>query len=166
MSGQEAIAIDKSKLEEVRHFFNETILGWMIGDLRRSVEANTNFLTALGCLTYTEAVGVFLPRLHEEPKSSLEQKRFYRCLFRLKSEEGLRKLDESTKRETGKGIYQQLRHSGAHSYFFSIAKHTKDGKFFYPVGVSRDGKLADGTKSSPLGFATDDGSLIIATANY
>lgn len=55
--------IDKGKLIEAKNFYIDRIKGWMISDLKKSIGAGTNFLTALGCLVCTEIIGTFLPPL-------------------------------------------------------------------------------------------------------
>lgn len=82
----------EEKLSEAKDFYNDRIKGWMISDLEKSIEAGTNFLTALDCLVYTEIVGTFLPPLEDE-SGSLKSKRFYRCFYRLESMEYLKQID-------------------------------------------------------------------------
>jgi hypothetical protein len=155
-------------LKEVDDFFNERILGWMITDLKRSVDAKTNFLTALGCLTYTEAIGTLLPPIEGE-RGSVKAKRFYRCLFRLPSGESLKQLDTVIRSETSvhKGLYEHLRHSAAHLYTPQI-RRVKDGhNEFMPVVVA---KLLKGEGAPPPMWqrANESGEaeFLIGTQNY
>lgn len=167
LEGKPIDKVTTAKLKEIEEFFDERVLGWMINDLKESVEAGTNYLTALGCLTYTEAVGLFLPPLPNE-SGSPNEKRFYRCLFRFPSKDALMDLDCMTRSETSeqRGLYQHLRHSGAHSYFFTIKKYHLGQVLFYPVGVVTTGRANDGSLSAPMGTDKEDGFFCIATKNY
>ncbi len=155
------------ELTEVDEFFKERILGWMKSDLKGSVEAKTNFLTALGCLTYTEAIGTLLPPLEGE-RGSIKAKRFYRCLFRLPSGEPLRSLDVAIRKETSEhdGLYEHLRHSAAHLYAPQI-RRVKDGhREFMPVIIA---KLLKPKGCPPMWQrANDNGEaeFLIGTQNY
>ena len=99
-----------------------------------------------------------------------EKKRFYRCLFRLRSKNYLERLNEFLIKETGKGIYEHLRHSMAHIYFPMVKKRKDNMILFIPSMVARDGftvDIASGRKnrSSPI-FIDKKGWVVIATRNY
>lgn len=161
---------NNDKLKRTEKFFREIILGWMINDLNKSISAKTNFLTALGCLVYTEAIGTFLPIIQKE-KGSEGQRRFYRCLFRLKSSKDLETLDKLLLRETNKGIYQQVRHNMAHIYFPAV-KRVKNGVVqFIPTTVARDGLTIITAKSGQIKTRSSpillyEGRIFLATRNY
>lgn len=158
----------EGRIEEIDAFFENEILGWMIGDLKRAVGANTNFLTALGCLTYTEAIGWFLPPLPREIGTP-EEKHFYRCLFRLQYSQELRAIDDTIRKDTGlqRGLYKHLRHSGAHSYYFQIKKRDENGEMlFHPIGIIKSWtKVPQHSLKPPIGFGKN-GALCIATGPY
>jgi len=161
---------NNDKLKRVEKFFKEIIKGWTIGDLKRSISAKTNFLTALGCLVYTEVIGTFLPKIKSEYGKN-GQKRFYRCLFRLKSSKDLEKLDKLLLKETNKGVYQQIRNNMAHIYFPAVKK-VKDGVIqFIPTTIAKDGLTVTTvgsdkikTKSAPI--LLYEGRIFLATRNY
>jgi hypothetical protein len=98
------------------------LIEWMMGDLQAVKDRGANFLTALGCFTYTEAIGLYLPQLDIKQtgeqfcKDNKRAMRFYRCLFRLDSGKYLIECDKKI-RESGvkNGIYQ-IRHRFAHKY--------------------------------------------------
>lgn len=162
--------MSQEQLTKAEKFYSERILGWMIADLKKSVEAGTNYLTALGCLVYTEVIGIFLPAFPKEQGKS-EARRFYRCLFRLQSAEVLRNVDDLLKKETSKNIYEQLRNNAAHIYF-PLIKIKKNNKptLFVPLIITRDSyikDLATGKKarSAPIYWAPNR-ELVIASKNY
>jgi hypothetical protein len=159
--------MNEDKLNEIQEFFDEKILGFMVTDLERAVAAKTNFLTALGCLIYTEMIGVFLPPISGE-RGSTEAKRFYRCLFRFRSSEYLVLLDKEVRRETTQqsGLYEHLRHSASHAYQPTIKKRNSDGTFnFVHVTIAQSAKDQSNSPSPPMGIK-DDGDFVIATRNY
>jgi hypothetical protein len=159
-------------LQEAEKFYKERILGWMIADLEKSIVAETNFLTALGCLIYTEIIGAFLPSLSDKKETgSMKEKRFYRCLFRLNSNQYLKTLDRFLRKETnGKGIYSHLRHNMSHKYYPIISKRQNNIVLFIPSVVARDGmsinKTTGITEKSPPIFLSDKGEIVIANKNY
>ena len=159
---------NSNKLAEAELFYKEKIKKWMIGDLKRSIEAKTNFLTALGCLVYTEAIGYFLPPLRGE-SGSKKSKAFYRCFFRLKSEDYLKNIDKGIKKDTGKNLYEHLRHNMAHIYLPSVCVKKNGQILFLPTIVARDGFFkVDGKMStertSPIYISSK--GLTIANRNY
>ena len=159
---------DEEKIQEAKDFYNDRIIGWMIADLRKSIGAGTNFLTALGCVVYTEIIGIFLPPLSNE-KGSTNRRRFYRCFYRLKSNDYLRELDKMIINDTNKCIYEHLRHNMAHKYYPAIKKRHENIFLFIPTVVARDGFAVDpsGSKrrSAPL-FIDNKSRVVIATRNY
>lgn len=162
--------LNKIKLKEAEKFYQEHILGWMINDLKNSVQAETNFLTALGCFVYTEVIGTFLPSLDISEMGKTEEIHFYRCFFRLRSSESLKQLDEFIRKETsGKSLYSHLRNGMAHSYFPNIKKTENGEKRYIHSVIARDGiaNKPDGTKMpTPPIFIDNDSRLIIANRNY
>lgn len=156
---------DQEKLKQAENFFEKRILGWMINDLNESIKAETKFLTALGCFVYTEVIGIFLPKVDDEYGSE-EQKRFYRCFFRLLSKNYLKNLDTAIKRETNKGLYAHLRHNMAHKYVPSISKRQGNVVLFIPSMVARNGILPNGKPGGPPIFVDKKGQIVIATRNY
>jgi hypothetical protein len=154
-------------LSEVDSFFQERILGWMMSDLKRSVDAGTNFLTALGCLTYTEAIGTMLPPIDGE-RGSIEEKRFYRCLFRLPSGKPLRSLDLAIRKDTSmqRGLYKHLRHSAAHLYAPQVRKERDGHREYMPVVVAKVLK-PDGCPPMWQDASSDgEAQFYIGTKNY
>lgn len=162
----------KEKLNEAEAFYKDRIQGWMLADLRKSIAAATNFLTALGCLVYTEVIGTFLPPIDTE-QGSQKEKRFYRCLYRLPSAELLKDLDTMIRAGTksNKGIYQFLRHSMAHKYYPMVSiRKDQNTTLFVPTVIARDGfmmKQGPGRKkrSAPV-FLNNHDTIAIATNNY
>lgn len=155
------------KLKEAEDFYNDRIISWMLNDLKKSISGGTNFLTALGCLVYTEIIGNFLPPLYKE-NGSKEEKCFYRCFYRLPSSNYLEKINNHIFSITNKNIYQQMRHSMAHAYYPNIKKYDNGGFLFVPTVISRDGyKIADNikTRCAPI-FFDNEGRLALATRNY
>lgn len=161
--------ITKKELKEAKEFYENRIKGWMLSDLKKSIKAETNFLTALGCLVYTEIIGAFLPPLEKEV-GKIEEKRFYRCLFRLKSKQHIETLDRILRKESNKGIYGHLRHNMTHKYFPVIAKREGNVVLFIKSLVARDGIIKDeqgiDRNSAPPFFMSDKGEFVIATRNY
>ena len=156
------------KLTEAKKFFDERVKGWMITDLKRSVSAGNNFLTALGCLTYTEVIGSFLPKVDGETGKT-EERRFYRCLFRLPSADEFKSLDGIIRGETTKqqGLYQHLRHSATHAYAPRIKRRAQDGTISYtPVAVAKVAKMNGKIKGCPPMGIDAKGYFVIATKNY
>lgn len=161
--------LDNTKLVEAKDFYNDRIKGWMISDLTKSIETGTNFLTALGCLVYTEIVGTFLPPLDSE-SGSLKSKRFYRCLYRLRSADYIRQIDEIVKKETNKNLYEHLRHNMAHKYYPAISKRQGNIVLFIPSVIARDGIRYDNgtgekTDAPPI-FIDNNNRVVIATRNF
>ncbi len=157
-----------TKIEEAQTFFDQRVKGWMITDLKRSVSAGNNFLTALGCLTYTEVLGSFLPKTKGE-SGKTEERRFYRCLFRLPSADEFRSLDGIIREETTQqqGIYQHLRHSAAHAYAPRIKRRAKDGTISYtPVAIAKVAKMNGKIEGCPPMGIDGKGFFVIATKNY
>jgi len=161
--------IDEQKLKEVENFYKNRVKGWMISDLKRSIDAKTNLLTALGCLIYTEVIGILLPPLKNET-GSIKERRFYRCLFRFPSKEYLLRLDKFLITQTRKGIYKQFRHNMAHRYFPAVIKRQKGVVLFIPSVIARDGFIRDpmGTKigDAPPIFLDKQNRVTLATKNY
>lgn len=119
------------KLEELKKFYKEIIQHWMIGGLKTvsRKDLGENFIPAFCCFAFTEAIGLYLPKLDENIENSFRVSRvgkkgtrFYRCLFRLESKEHLMECDEKI-RENGikKGIYQ-IRHRLAHKYLPNLVR--------------------------------------------
>jgi len=161
--------IDSQKLQEAKDFYRDRIKGWMIADLEKSLLAETNFLTALGCLVYTEIIGIFLPPITTESRDR-NMARFYRAFYRLRSSEQLEFLDTAILRETNKRLYQHLRHNMAHKYFPTIEKRTGDLVLFIPSVVARDGisSIPDAIVP-PVFFSNDEVGqtrVVIAFRNY
>ncbi len=160
---------DTDALIEAKAFYVDRIKGWMINDLKRSIEANTNFLTTLGCFTYTEVVGHFLPPLTKE-RGKNESRRFYRCLFAFKSHTYLQQLNIHLTRQTGRGIYEHLRHSMMHKYSPRVSKTTHGIIYTIPSIIAKEGIIIDqvtGVKSkSPPIFLSDNGHIAIANTNF
>jgi len=157
-------------LSKIKGFFEDRILSWMIADLKKSIKAETNFLTALGCLVYTEVIGNFLPQLEIKEKGKDEERCFYRCLFRLKSRDYLIQLDRWLRKETkGKGIYHHFRHNMAHLYLPKVGKGKKSERVFIPIIIARDGigidPAGEKTKSPPIAF-DKQGRIFLAFKNY
>lgn len=156
------------KIEKAHSFYKNRIKAWMLSDLRKTLPAKTNFLTTLGCLVYTEVIGTFLPPLENE-KGSSKSKRFYRCLFRLKSGDYLKNIDHGIKKDTGRNLYEHLRHNMSHVYLPSIHLRRNGKILFLPIIVARDGffrvngKLSD-QRTSPIFI--DSKGLTIANKNY
>lgn len=164
--------VDAKILKEAEDFFRDRIKGWMINDLKRSIDAKTNFLTALGCLIYTEIIGTFLPPLDISEKGSLNEKHFYRCFFRLSSAGYLKQLDDFIRKETsGKSLYIHLRHSMTHRYIPMIGKKQEDGVYLsiHSViardGIMKEPKTGKKFRSPPI-FLTNDNRVAIANKNY
>jgi len=160
--------MDQNKLKEAEDFYRDRISGWMLNDLRKSIDVNTNFLTALACLIYTEIIGIFLPVIEGE-KGSTEEKRFYRCLFRLNSNEYLRKLDISLRKISGnKGLYA-LRHSMAHKYYPTVSKRENKNYLCIASIIARDGvarNLSTNIKTDSPPIFLNGEKIVIATRNY
>lgn len=157
-------------LQAAKEFYQDRILGWMINDLKKSITAGTNFLTALGCLVYTEVIGAFLPPLPDETGKP-EERRFYRCFFRLKSATYLQGLDNAIRKETdGKGLYGHLRHNMTHRYVPVIVKNKEGTVLVTQSIVAIDGysidKVTGLSQKSPPIFLSDDGKIGFATKNY
>lgn len=156
------------ELNEVQKFYEERVLGFMISDLRKSVAAGTNFLTALGCLTYTEAIGTLLPELDQEPMGAAKEKRFYRCLFRLPSGEKLRELDDFIRQVTKpqQGLYRHLRHSATHLYLPQIKRRDENGNAqFVPVVVAKNSVSGSFGPGVPMNIDSQ-GRFVIGTHQY
>lgn len=156
-------------LQKADEFYKNHIIGWMIPDLKKSVEAGTNYLTALGCLVYTEVIGTFLPPFSKET-GKIESRRFYRCLFRLQSSPALKEVDDHLKQETNKNIYEQLRHNAAHLYFPRIKLIKNGATFFVPLTIARDlyikiSSTGEKMRNAPICIGPN-GELIIASNNY
>lgn len=159
---------------EIESFFRDIIVGFMITDLKRSVDAKTNFLTALGCLTYTEIIGSILPPLPDSfkipklPKG--KEGNFYRCFFRLRSSVQLIATDSVFRKETkNRGVYQQLRHSMAHSYFPVVRKTENGVTTCASAVIARDGFIPVGDNKqilSPPIYIGENGRIAICTNNY
>lgn len=159
--------IDEGHINEIKDFFENKIQGWMISDLERSIESKTNFLTALGCLTYTETIGIFLPPISTDIGGKYEQ-RFYRTLFRLESKESLMEVEKFLRYETGKGIYSHFRGRMSHKYFPLIIKRCEDTIEYAMAPVARDGFIVHQNlknRSAPI-FITSNSDIAIATKNY
>jgi len=161
----------EKKLERIQRFYDDRIRGWMIPDLKKGIKAKANFLTALGCFVYTEAVGHLLPSLGKNERGKQEERHFYRCLFRFDSQEHLINLDKSI-RDTGgvSGIYG-IRHAMVHRYYPTQRKRLDNGDFlFLHSTVALDGVIVDqvdNTKiDSPPIFIDNNRNIAIALNNY
>lgn len=159
--------IDEKILKEAGDFFNERIKGWMLNDLKKSIDAETNFLTALGCLVYTEIIGTFLPPLNIAEKGSWEERHFYRCFFRLSSARYLKQLDDLIRKDSsGKSLYAHLRHSMTHRYIPMVGKK-QDGVYLsiHSVvardGIAREPRSGKHFRTPPI-FITHDNRIAIA----
>lgn len=156
-------------IQKAEDFYKDRIIEWMIPDLKKSVEAGTNYLTVLGCLVYTEVIGIFLPPFSKETVTT-QSRRFYRCLFCLQSCAVLRQVDKILKKETSKNIYEQLRHNAAHLYFPSIRLIRNGSTLFVPLSIARDSYIETpdtGKKvRSALILFGQNGELVIASNNY
>lgn len=162
--------IDKDKLEKLEWFYKKRVRAWMIADIKRSIAVGTNFLTALGCFTYTEVIGILLPPIPGE-KGSKEERRFYRCFFRLPSGDYLKKFDKWLKDTTKRNVYQNFRHNMVHKYFPAVSIRKKDGiVLFAPLVVARSGFVFDkstGTRKKSFPFMVDkEGRITLAIKNY
>lgn len=157
------------KLDEAKKFYEEKIVGWMLGDLKKCIECRANLLSALGCLVYTEIFGFMLPPLRYRERNT-KSNRFYRALFRLKSKDFLVKFDNDVKKETKKRLYDHIRHSMVHSYLPTIYRFRDGKREFISSTIVKDGYQINGITNKrelapPLFLGTDD-TLVIATSNY
>ncbi len=162
--------VDQNKLKEAQNFYDKYIKKWMIGSLRKAVGVDINFLTALGCLVYTEVIGIFLPPFKNE-SGSIEKKRFYRCLFRFASKDYLKILDREILKETNRDLYENLRHSMTHIFIPSIKKRKNGVILFLPSVVARNGIVKDPSsekkyQSAPIFLDDKNNRLVIAIQNY
>lgn len=118
---------------DLQNFYKKIIKEWIMGDLHAMENKGANLITALGCLVFTEAIGLYLPKLDKNIEKHIcndKQKCFYRCLFALKSERYLVKCDKKIKKITkGNGLYQ-LRNKIAHRYLPNLTTPS-----LIPVGV-------------------------------
>ena len=130
---------EKIKLEELKAFYKQIIQGWMMGGLHTisKKELGENFIPALCCFVYTEAIGLYLPELTEEIEKSFNghqfsprEKRFYRCLFRLESKKHLKECDEKIRDKGIKNGVYQLRHRFAHKYLPNLLKDDSQVRVF------------------------------------
>ena len=147
-------------------FYKKIIQEWMMGDLHTVARKKNgaNFITALGCFIYTEAIGLYLPLLDEKIEESFSGKerqgRFYRCFFRLDSSERLMEYDKKIREGGVKNGFYQIRHRFAHKYLPNLVEpqhipvevvgshntdrlhELRDAGFFFPVTIEEsDGKL-------------------------
>jgi len=156
------------KLKEAEDFYRDRIQGWMITDLKRSLEAKTNFLTALGCVSYTEIIGRFLPPIDNEV-GKREERAFYRAFRRLPSNYYLNKLEKYVQQNIRKNFYNGIRHGLVHCYFPNLTKKMPDGtNVFWASVVARDGFVISNQykkRSAPI-FIDNGGRIILATKNY
>jgi len=159
---------DQEKLKEAEDFYKYRIMDWMIADLRKSIDATTNFLTALGCVAYTEFLGRFAPPVKNEV-GKIEQRCFYRALKRFPSAAYLNKLEIFIKKRIGKNFYEGIRHGLVHYYGPHLSKKTPSGaSIFWACMIARDGVIYDGEfqkNSAPI-FIDTEGRIILATRNY
>jgi hypothetical protein len=165
----EKMFIHEEKLKRIKSFYEDRIKGWMISDLNKGIKAEANFLTALGCFVYTEAVGHLLPPLIKEIGKPNE-KSFYRCLFRFNSHDYLRELDKSIRKTGGhSGIYE-MRHAMVHRYYPTPRKKVNDTYLFISTVVALDGIIRgiefEESVNSPLIFMDDSRRIAIALNNY
>lgn len=162
------VIIDQNKLKEAKDFYDNRIVGWMIADLKKSIGATTNFLTALGCVTYTEFLGRFAPPIDGE-RGKPEERCFYRALNRFPSAGYLERLEEFIHSQIGKNYYQGIRHGLVHYYGPQLSKQMSDGnKVFWASMIALDGMINDGRfnkKSAPI-FIDNKGWVVLATRNY
>ncbi|MDD5769058.1 MAG: hypothetical protein PHW55_10800 [Methanothrix sp.] len=159
--------INEDSLKEAEDFYNDRIVGWMIGDLFKSIDAGTNFLTALGCMVYTEVIGTMLPPLDNE-NGRKEEKHFYRCFYRMPSCDYTKQIDDAILQATGKRIYSHIRNSMSHTYYPAIKRVQNGNVMFVPSVVARDGLVFDGIskkRSAPI-FIDNQNRIVIATKNY
>jgi len=161
--------LDEDKLKEARDFYVDRIKGWMVSDLKKSLDAGTNFLTALGCLVYTEIIGTFLPSLENE-NGTIKSRRFYRCFYRLGSAEYLKQVDTIIVKETRKNLYEHLRHNMAHKYYPAISKRHGNIVLFLPLVIARKGirydrRTGKRTDAPPV-FVDNDDRVVIASRNF
>ncbi|MBI2624774.1 MAG: hypothetical protein HYW70_00320 [Candidatus Nealsonbacteria bacterium] len=152
---------------KLQDFYDKIIKGWMMGGLSTvSKEClGENFIPALCCFTFTEAVGLYLPKLDEDTENYFKNNkigknggRFYRCLFSLESKERFIECDRKLRKNgVKKGIYQ-LRHRFAHKYLPNLVEpqhiqvevvgshkqnkgrlqQLKDAGLFFPIVLKED----------------------------
>ena len=156
--------MDSKKLKDAEDFYSKHIKGGILIELEKTLPLKTHFLTTLCSLIYTEVIGAFLPP-HKKEIGSFKSKRFYRCLFRLKSGEYLKNIDKGLKKDTGKNIYEHLRHSMSHIFLPSVRKKENGKISFLPIIIARDGFFNPSEKrTSPIYI--DSRGLTIAYKNY
>ena len=142
----------------------------MLSDLRMAADAGANFLTALGCLSYTETVGIFLPPLPGKETGKREEKYFYRCLFRFPSSTYMKQLDKALRDDSAKNGLYALRNSMSHRYYPTLRRRTNGVVSFTSSMVAMHGVLKDlarGTSvDSPPIFIDSEGRLAVVIRSY
>jgi len=121
---------------------------FVASDVQKSIEAGTNFLTALGLLCYTEFFGSLIN--DNVGKTFNSRKNFETGLYAMGKDYEL--FDKQLKASfNGRGAYKIFRCGMVHGYFIDHALAV----------VARD------NKASGLGLGQNkDGALGMATANY
>ena len=121
---------------------------FVIADVQKSIDAKTNFLTALGLLCYTEFLGALIN--DSVGKTANSRKNFETGLYAMG--EGYKQFDQHLKSQLkNKGVYKIFRCGMVHSYFID-----------HNLTI-----VACDNKSQGLGLGqTKSGELGIATANY
>jgi hypothetical protein len=118
-------------------------------------------------MLYTEVIGTMMPKLENE-SGRREERHFYRCFYKLPSNDYIKGLDHAIQSVTGKKLYAHIRNSMAHSYYPAIKKVQNGNVMFAPSVVARDGIIFDGIskrRSSPI-FMDNENRVVIATRNY
>lgn len=138
-------------IDRAQKFYEEDVIGRMMVSLRNSQRTNDYMLCALGCLVYTEIIGFLLPQLEIE-SGKLEEKRFYRCFYRLRSANYLIKSDKIIRNKTSHSLYWQLRHGMTHRYYPRISSWRDGSAKFLSFEIT--GELIDknGNFISPIYF--------------
>ena len=121
---------------------------FVFADVQKSIDAKTNFLTALGLLCYTEFLGALIN--DSVGKAANSRKNFETGLYAMGN--GYQQFDQHLKAQfKNRGVYKIFRCGMVHSYFID---HNL-------TIVARD------NKSQGLGLGqTKSGELGMATANY
>ena len=161
---------DEELLSKAYEFYKDRIVGWMIADLKKAVDARANFLTALGCLSYTETVGIFLPPLPKGERGKKEERNFYRCLFRFSSSVYLKQLDQALREDSATNGLYALRNSMSHRYFPTLRRREKGVITFTNSIIAMHGILKDLERGvhvdSPPIFIDSQGRLAIVVKSY
>ncbi len=129
-----------------------TVQGWMYGDLKRSsINAQANFLVALGIFNYIEILGSFYR--YKDVRGSATQR--FNFVINQLFNHGYQKEIAKIKRATGNGIYNIIRSGLTHEYLIKTYKIKNGKKLTFSVigsGNESDYKIALERESCGIKF--------------